>query len=326
MKKKTIRINFKKSSMAFLITALLGVNSITGIQSVYADTETQKTQSLSVNLTEQDTSIENKSTESASESKKNITANDVEDGSYPVEVQVVSGTVQISEATLTAENGSLTLHVTLKDGTTHDVKIHALDDEETFGSAKIKALSSSLPNGALKTTASQAYQPLTYKKIPLKAGTWQVNVAMEGGSGRASVKSPCTLTVDEDGKATAEIEWSSSHYDYMIVGGKKYTPVNHKASGTQSGSEDTTSEENSRFEIPVAALDEPETVIGDTTAMSHPYEIEYKLTFSGESAKKSDDEPKKSTMAEEIGGIILALLLVALAFRRVKRLRNRRRH
>ncbi len=102
-------------------------------------------------------------------------------------------------------------------------------------------------------------------------GEYTVDVKAEGGSGKASVSSPALITV-RDGKAFARIEWSSPHYDYMIVGDETLQPVN-------SGG-------NSVFEIPVAAFDEPITVIADTTAMSTPHEIEYTLTFSSASAKK----------------------------------------
>ena len=44
-----------------------------------------------------------------------------------------------------------------------------------------------------------------------------------------------------------------------------------------------TTEPGSTFEIPVAAFDTDLTVIGDTTAMSTPHEIEYTLNFSSES-------------------------------------------
>ena len=40
-----------------------------------------------------------------------------------------------------------------------------------------------------------------------------------------------------------------------------------------------TTEPGSTFEIPVAAFDTELTVIGDTTAMSTPHEIEYTLNF-----------------------------------------------
>ncbi len=52
--------------------------------------------------------------------------------------------------------------------------------------------------------------------ISLKDGEYEINVDFGGGSGRASVISPAKLIV-KDGLAFAQIEWSSSNYDYMIV-------------------------------------------------------------------------------------------------------------
>ena len=96
-------------------------------------------------------------------------------------------------------------------------------------------------------------------------GAYNVNVVLEGGSGRATVDSPAALTV-ADGKMTATIVWSSPNYDYMIVDGEKYLPTN--------------TEGNSTFTIPVAALGTPLSVTADTVAMSTPHEIEYTLTFT----------------------------------------------
>ena len=108
--------------------------------------------------------------------------------------------------------------------------------------------------------------------INLRNGSYSINVAMTGGSGKASISSPTTLTVI-DGKAYATILWSSPNYDYMIVDGEKITPQN-----VEEGS-------NSSFLIPILAFDEPFTVIADTTAMSKPHEIEYQLTFDQSSIK-----------------------------------------
>lgn len=98
----------------------------------------------------------------------------------------------------------------------------------------------------------------------LKDGTYDVSVALSGGTGKATIESPAKLTV-KDGELTAKITWSSLHYDYMIVDGKKYLPVN--------------TEGNAVFEIPVPGLDEEMEVIADTTAMSEPHEITYSLLF-----------------------------------------------
>lgn len=101
-------------------------------------------------------------------------------------------------------------------------------------------------------------------------GEHTVEVALEGGSGKATVDSPAVLRKNGD-EYIAVITWSSPHYDYMIVDGQKYEPVN--------------TEGNSVFEIPVLAFDSPMEVIADTTAMSEPHEIEYTLTFDSASIK-----------------------------------------
>ena len=102
-------------------------------------------------------------------------------------------------------------------------------------------------------------------KTDLTNGEYSIQVDLEGGSGKASVSSP-TLMLVKDGRMYAELQWSSSNYDYMIVDGEKYLPTN--------------TEGNSTFEIPVSALGTPLAVTADTVAMSTPHEIEYTLTFA----------------------------------------------
>lgn len=107
----------------------------------------------------------------------------------------------------------------------------------------------------------------------LEDGSYTIELTFEGGSGKAEVLSPATVVVSE-GTMTATIRWSSPNYDYMIVDGEKYLPVN--------------TEGNSVFEIPVLFFDEPIDVIGDTVAMSTPHEIEYTLTFHSDTMKAAE--------------------------------------
>ena len=107
--------------------------------------------------------------------------------------------------------------------------------------------------------------------VSLEDGTYTMEITFEGGSGKAEILSPVSVTV-ADGKVTATVQWNSPNYDYMIVDGEKYLPVN--------------TEGDSVFEIPVLILDEPMDVIGDTVAMSKPHEIEYTLTFHSDTAVK----------------------------------------
>ena len=102
-------------------------------------------------------------------------------------------------------------------------------------------------------------------KTELADGVYTAEVVFAGGSGKAYIQSPCTLTV-KDGAVTATLVWSSSKYDYMLVDGVRYDVLS-----TENGS---------TFEIPVSAFDTDLTVIGDTTAMSTPHEIEYTLNFT----------------------------------------------
>lgn len=106
------------------------------------------------------------------------------------------------------------------------------------------------------------------KLSELGNGTYEAEVILEGGSGRASITSPAVLTLKE-GEAVLTVEWSSPNYDYMLVDGEKYLPTANE-------------EGNSVFTIPAAALDTPLEVIADTVAMSKPHEIEYTITIKGD--------------------------------------------
>ena len=108
----------------------------------------------------------------------------------------------------------------------------------------------------------------TAQDLGLADGSYTAEVAFSGGSGKSHIDSPVTLTI-ADGKAVATVVWSSSKYDYMLVDGVQYDVL--------------TTEPGSTFEIPVAAFDTDLTVIGDTTAMSTPHEIEYTLNFDSAS-------------------------------------------
>lgn len=113
----------------------------------------------------------------------------------------------------------------------------------------------------------------TFDLSAVEDGSYTIELTMEGGSGRASIQSPAQLAI-ADGAATAILEWSSPNYDYMLVNGEKYLPVN--------------TEGNSVFEVPVEALDAPLTMIGDTVAMSTPHEVEYTVTFHSETLESTE--------------------------------------
>lgn len=114
---------------------------------------------------------------------------------------------------------------------------------------------------------------VTAESLKLGDGIYTAEVVLEGGSGRAGIKTPARLRV-ENGAVYAEIVWSSANYDYMKVNDEIY-----QWSGEG---------EYSSFEIPVAGFDQKLPVIADTTAMSVPHEIEYTLIFDSESLKREE--------------------------------------
>ena len=111
-------------------------------------------------------------------------------------------------------------------------------------------------------------------------GEYLCEVELSGGSGKASVESPCSVTI-ENGKALAKLIWSSSNYDYMLVSGDGLSEkiINESAPG-----------ENSSFSIPVPYFDREFSVIADTTAMSVAHEIEYTLIIRSPGAEPSAKE------------------------------------
>lgn len=129
-------------------------------------------------------------------------------------------------------------------------------------------------------------------KTDLTNGEYSIQVDLEGGSGKASVSSP-TLMLVKDGRMYAELQWSSSNYDYMIVDGEKYLPTNEEGM-------------NSVFEIPVLSMDEALPVIADTTAMGAPHEIDYNLTFY------SDSIGSKSQLPQEAAKRVVAVAMVII--------------
>ena len=116
----------------------------------------------------------------------------------------------------------------------------------------------------------------------LPDGIYTVEVRLEGGSGRARVDSPAEITV-KDSAVSVLIRWNSANYDYMLVDGIRYDPVN--------------TEGNSVFEIPVARPFVPLSVTADTTAMSVPHEIAYTLYFDPETIRPEENREGEAPSA-----------------------------
>ena len=139
----------------------------------------------------------------------------------------------------------------------------------------------------------------------LRDGQYTAEVALSGGSGRASVSSPAEVTL-ANGKMTARIIWSSSNYDLMLVDGEKYLPINKDG--------------NSTFEIPIAALDQEIAVSAETTAMSQPHMIDYTLRFDSATLRAAD-----GGMAWILAGVIVlisAVVAVVILRKRKKKVEH----
>ena len=244
--------------------------------------------------------------EAASESAAASSARALEDGIYTAEFDTDSSMFHVNEASdgkgmLTVKDGQMTIHIRLASthivnlyvGMAADAPDHEADwlqpttdtvtysdgtSEEVYGfDVPVEALDTDFQLAILGTKGKWYDHTVSVRNVEAQAeeavetpadGSYTCEVTLEGGSGRATVDSPAALTV-ADGKMTATIVWSSPNYDYMIVDGEKYLPTN--------------TEGNSTFEIPVAALGAPLSVVADTVAMSTPHEIEYTLTFSAPS-------------------------------------------
>ena len=236
------------------------------------------------------------------------------DGVYTAEFSTDSSMFHVSEAcdgkgTLTVKDGVMTIHISLgskkilnlypglaedaaKDGavllepTTDTVTYSDGMTEEVYGfDVPVPAIGEEFDLALIGTKGKwydhkvKVSDPVaegaadTFDLSTVEDGSYTIELTMEGGSGRASIQSPAQLAI-ADGAATAILEWSSPNYDYMLVNGEKYLPVN--------------TEGNSVFEVPVEALDAPLTMIGDTVAMSTPHEVEYTVTFHSETLESTE--------------------------------------
>lgn len=153
-------------------------------------------------------------------------------------------------------------------------------------------------------TEAKAAEPVF---LEMDDGEYAVTVDVAGGTGKTTVTSPAGLMI-RDGLAYARIEWSSTHYDYMLVGGEKYLPVNEEGYST--------------FEIPILAFDEPMPVIADTIAMSTPHEIAYTLTFHMDGIMSKSQTPQEA--AKRVVFMVILIVAVCMIVSFVNKRRRKR--
>lgn len=233
-----------------------------------------------------------------------IDGSQVKDGVYDITVDSSSSMFQIVSCELTVENGSMTAQMTMggtgylyvymgtgEQAANADESEYIPFDEDAAGAhtytVPVEALDAGVPCAAFSKNKEKWYDRTlvfradslptdafaegivtTAEDLALADGAYQVDVTLEGGSGRASVESPAQMTA-ENGKVTATIVWSSSNYDYMKVDGVCYDAVIEN--------------DRSVFTIPVTCFDWKMAVVADTIAMSQPHEIDYALRFDSAS-------------------------------------------
>ena len=183
-----------------------------------------------------------------------------------------------------------------------DVAAHSIksdkwfDRQLTFKSSTLKEIGSegsdSKPTATPKpdpTKAPEADTSGSTRKVnnstKLADGTYKPDsFSFSGGTGK--VRITCTKITISGGKATATIVFSSPNYGYVKANGRTYY-------GSHTGSSST-------FEIPVE-LNKNNRIIGMTTAMSQPHEVEYTI-FIGLKAALADGEAAAAD-APEIAGL-----------------------
>lgn len=233
-----------------------------------------------------------------------IDGSQVKDGVYDITVDSSSSMFQIVSCKLTVENGSMTAQMTM--GGTGYLYVYMGTGEQAANADEseyipfvedaagahtytvpVEALDAGVPCAAFSKNKEKWYDRTlvfradslptdafaegvvtTAEDLSLADGAYQVDVTLEGGSGRASVQSPAQMSV-ENGKVTATIVWSSSNYDYMKVDDVRYDAVIEN--------------DRSVFTIPVTCFDWKMAVVADTIAMSQPHEIDYALRFDSAS-------------------------------------------
>ena len=293
-----------KKLLALTLAALLLAAVLTGCAGTPAEppaADSQPTQ------TEQPAAEEPAAEQPAAEEEPVAEEPALADGVYTADFDTDSSMFHANEAcdgkgTLTVKDGKMTIHVSLVSKTILNLFPGLAEDAQKDGAALLQPTTDTvtysdglseevygfdIPVPALDTEFDLALigkkgvwydhkvsvsnpEPQedagkTAQDLGLADGSYTAEVAFSGGSGKSHIESPVTLTV-KDGAVTATVVWSSSKYDYMVVDGERCDVL--------------TTEPGSTFEIPVAAFDTDLTVIGDTTAMSTPHEIEYTLNFA----------------------------------------------
>lgn len=243
-----------------------------------------------------------------------IAAEDLQNGTYTVEIESSSSMFKIKRSELVVKDGEMSAVLTMNSdaytklfmGTAEDaakaeeadcIAVYEDENGECIFEIPVSGLDQPFDCAAYSKNKETWYdRQLTVKSSTVSAvsESAETEAAENEAAVTAAVAENGTYTIDvtlnggsgkstvispasirvEDGAYVATIQWSSPNYDYMIVDGEKYLQTN--------------TEGDSVFEIPVSALDEEIPVIGDTVAMSKPHEVEYTIIFHSDSMKAAE--------------------------------------
>lgn len=310
----------KRKNFGKLLAVYVGL--MTGIMTFAADNEASETQENAVLETESERTQEEeteKSTQVATKSEMSaiqdvvedwmvpVYANELQDGSYEIEVDSSSTMFKVEECVLTVKDGKMSAVMTMggkgylkifmgtgeeavdasedsyifyaeaEDGRhTYEVPVEALDSGiscAAYSKNREKWYERTLVfrSSSLPISAFRNLDWTTLEELALENGTYTVDVKLEGGSGKTQLETPAKFYV-EDGMAMAEIVFQSSNYDYVIVDEEKSFRLEEEG--------------NSSFLIPVAGMDYPLPLIADSIALGTPREISYTITFDSSSLTK----------------------------------------
>ena len=231
-----------------------------------------------------------------------VTVDRLNEGIWPVSVDVSSAMFKATGCDLIVENGTMTAVLYMKSesysymfpGEAEDaakagedelIPLLTAEDGRRYFILPVDALDAGYVCAAL-SARKQLWYPRTLlfraDSLPLNAWKSEYLVTAEtlgladgeytcgvtlGGEGRAALLSPAKLTV-EDGVCMAEIVFSTKKIDYVIVGGEKYEPV--------------ATEDGAAFLVPVAAFGMKLSIVVDSTAMKPAVEVQYTMTFDAE--------------------------------------------
>lgn len=287
----------RKYVAALLVMTMISAQLITGCG---AEKNTQKDTEQVVSTESQVASKEElaASEELNADGLNVVTGDQIQDGTYEINVESSSSMFRIEECELTVKDGEMTATMTMsgkgylkvfmgtgEEAVEADEENYIPYEENVLGqhtyTVPVEALNQAIDCAAFSKDREKWYDrtlifhassiPVdaleegvvtTVESLGLADGTYSIEVFLEGGSGKASIESPTVLTV-ENGEAYLEITWSSSNYDYMKLDDVKYELADQEG--------------NSNFILPIQVFDWNVSVIADTIAMSEPHEIEYTI-------------------------------------------------